>query len=319
MSQFDNRKNIQRTADAESFSARITEGTNTVRADISYKPKFKIGPPSVTARDMDALMDVLHQQDATVRFYKTGSDAGTLSAKDAAALEAMRTDPKVTDVQHRSAARNFGVKPQVRNLQATTANTSLPKSAPSLVESVTAWTNFEREHNELFAGVFAAANLKAIEQWFSDEPGAQWNAANLATCYRELKALNVFRTANVLTRGMNGDLQIVHPYSRERILALRNQQATAQRTAAPAGMSEADTAAWNTVVQNHPGVPVGSPRFRQLCSQQVLAWAKESVLETDPSLAASDKRGELRAAIDKQLFAWARPKKQNLSQRIWLG
>jgi hypothetical protein len=322
---FDNRKSIQRTADAESFVAKITESANTVRADISYKPTYKIGVPSITARDMDALMGALQKQDPTVRFYKTGSDAGTLSAKDAAALEAMRTDPRVTDVHYRSAARNFGVKPQVRNLQAATANTFAPQSAPTLSDSVVAWGKFETEHNELFASVFAAANLKAIEQWFSDEPGAQWNAANLATCYAELKALNVFRTANVLTRGMHGDLQVVQPYSRERIIALRNKQVTAQRNAAPAGMSEADTAAWNFVVQNHPGVPVGSPRFRELCSQQVLAWAKESVLESQPELAASDKRGQLSVAINKVIALWTR--NPNLNQgnktvkdnRIWLG
>jgi hypothetical protein len=39
---FDSRKSIQRTADAESFTAKIVEGTNAVRADISYKPKFKM-------------------------------------------------------------------------------------------------------------------------------------------------------------------------------------------------------------------------------------------------------------------------------------
>ena len=63
-------------------------------------------------------------------------------------------------------------------------------------------------------------------------------------------------------------------------------------------------------MQGYPKVPVGSPQFRELCSRQVLDWAKENVLSADASLATSNKRGELRAAIDKQLLAWARPKKQ---------
>ncbi len=47
---FDSRKSITRTADAESFTAKISEGTNVCRADISYKSTFKIGPPSSHTR-----------------------------------------------------------------------------------------------------------------------------------------------------------------------------------------------------------------------------------------------------------------------------
>ena len=322
---FDSRKNIQRTADAQSFTAQIVEGTSTVRAEISYKPTYKIGVPSITAANMDALMVALQKQDPTVRFYKTGSDAGTLSAKDAAVLEAMRTDPKVTDVQYRSAARNFGVKPQVRNLQTATANTSLPKSAPTLVESVTAWSNFEREHGELFTGVFAAQNLKVIEQWFADEPGAQWNAANLATCYRELKAFGCFRDARTLSRDMSGSMQIVRQYDRAAIVAARRQQVVQAANAAPAGLSEVDAEAWNAVRAKYPQLPVNSAEFKKCCSDTILLWAREYVLESQPELAAANKRGELSVAIDKVIMQWTR--NPNLGQgqktikdtRIWLG
>ena len=323
---FDSRKSITRTADAESFTANIVEGTNVVRADISYKPSFKIGPPSITTRDMDSLMAALVKQDPTTKFYKRGADAGTLSTKDAATLDALKNDPHTSDAVYRTACASFGVKPQPRSVTAapvaSTAN--LPQGVPALRASAEAWVAFETAHAELFTGVFAQQNLDAIENWFADER-VQWTADTLAQCYRELKSANCFRTAATLTRGMNGALQIVQPYSHERILQLRNQQVTAKRTAAPVGMSEADTAAWNTIVQNYPGVPVGSPKFRELCGKQVLAWAKESVLENQPELAAADKRGQLSVAISKLIALWTR--NPNLGQgqktikdtRIWLG
>ncbi|MGA8981811.1 MAG: hypothetical protein WB470_03990, partial [Candidatus Acidiferrales bacterium] len=246
--------------------------------------------------------------------------------KDAAMLAQLRDDKNTSDAVYRTACASFGQKPQPRSITiapvASTAN--LPQGVPALRASAEAWMAFEAAHGELFQSPYGVLNLRAIEQYFADEK-VQWTADNLATCYKELKAANCFRDARTLTRGMNGDLQVVQPYSHERILALRNQQVTAQRNAAPAGMSEADTAAWNHVVQNHPGVSVGSPRFRQLCSQQVLSWAKESVLETDPSLATSDKRGQLSVAMSKIIAQWTRNPNLNQGQktikdtRLWLG
>src|SRR5580698_4293230 len=103
---FDNRKNISYSADAPSFSAAITPGANVWSATLTYKAGWKAGPPSITARDMDALLAALTAQDAGVKFYKTGSDSGTASAKDAAALESMRVDvTNTSDAQYRSACR----------------------------------------------------------------------------------------------------------------------------------------------------------------------------------------------------------------------
>jgi hypothetical protein len=325
MSGFDNRKTLSYRADAPSFTAKIAPGTAVQTAIIAYKAGFKIGPPSVTASTMDQLMAALLRLDAGVKFYKTGAEAGTLSAKDAATLENLRTDSRTSDSVYRTACASYGVKPQVRNIQSVTANTSAPQAAPTLSDSVVAWGKFEREHAELFTGVFAQQNLKTIENWFADEPGAQWTAANLATCYAELKAAGNFRDARTLSRDLNGSLQIAQPYSRERILAMRRQQAVDVATAPPAHLSEADQQAWAAVRQSHPGVPVNSPAFKQLCASQVLAWAKESVLENQPELAASNKRGELSVAINKVLVAWSR--NPNLGQgqktikdtRIWLG
>jgi hypothetical protein len=319
---FDSRKNIQRTADAESFTARITEGTSTVRADITYKKSYKIGPPSITTSTMDQLMDALAKQDRTVKFYKTGSDAGTLNAKDATALENLRTDLSVSDVRYRSACRAFGQKPQPRPTQATTL--AAQTAVPSLMSSAAALADFEREHGELFQPPYGHMNLHAIEAWFVDE-GAQWTAANLAKCYAELKSFGCFRDARTLSRDMNGSMRIVRNYDRAAIVVARRQQVLAQQNAAPSNLSEVDAFAWNYVVQNHPGVPVGSQAFKQLCSQQVLAWAKDYAIEADPSLAAADKRGQLSVAINKVLVAWSR--NPNLGQgqktikdtRVWLG
>lgn len=326
MSGFDNRKQIKFSADAPSFSAVITPGTAVQIAVLTWKKGWKVGAPSVTTSTMDQLMAALLRLDAGVKFYKTGAEAGTLSAKDAAALEAMRLDTAtVSDAKYRSACRKFGQQPQSRPNTATVASkASATQATPTLVESITGWTNFEREHAELFSGVFAAQNLKVIENWFADE-NVQWTAANLATCYKELKAANCFRDARTLTRGMHGDLQVVQPYSHERILAMRRQQVADVATAPPAHLSEVDQQAWAAVRQSHPGVPVNSPAFKQLCAKQVLAWAKESVLENQPELAASNKRGELSVAINKVLVAWSR--NPNLGQgqktikdtRIWLG
>jgi hypothetical protein len=317
---FDNQKSISYAADAPSFSAVILPGVNVWTATLTYKAGWKAGPPSVTTRDQDALLAALIKQDAGCKFYKRNADAGTLSAKDAAMLAQLRDDPHTSDVAYRSACKSFGAKPEPRTVNtavvASTAN--LPQGAPSLRASAESWAAFETAHGELFQPPYGLLNLRVIEQYFADEK-IQWTADTLATCYRELKAANCFRDARTLTRGMHGDLQVVKPYSHERILALRQKQVVQTANAAPAELSEADTAAWNTTVQNYPKVPVGSPQFRELCSRQVLDWAKENVLSADASLAASNKRGELRAAIDKQLLAWARPKKQSLSQRIWLG
>ena len=260
MSGFDNRKTLSYRADAPSFSAIITPGTAVQTAVLTYKPKFKIGPPSVTTSTMDQLMAALLRLDAGCKFYKTGAEAGTLSPKDAAMLAQLRDDKNTSDAVYRTACRSFGVKPQPRSIAvapvASTAN--LPQGVPALRASAEAWSAFETAHGELFQPPYGLLNLRAIEQYFADEK-VQWTADNLATCYKELKAANCFRDARTLTRGMNGDLQVVQPYSHERILALRNQQVTAQRNAAPAGMSEADTAAWNHVVQNHPESRSGRP------------------------------------------------------------
>jgi len=323
---FSNQKDLKMSADAPSFSAVITPGVNVWSATLTYKAGWKAGPPSITARDMDSLLAALTKQDKGCKFYRTGADAGTLSAKDAAMLAALRLDPHTADSVYRTACKSFGQKPQPRNIKtATVASTAnLPQGVPALRASAEAWSAFETAHGELFRPPYGLLNLRAIEQYFADEK-LQWTADTLATCYEELKAANCFRDARTLTRGMHGDLQVVQPYSHERIVALRQKQAAAVATAAPSNLSEVDAAAWDAVHAKYPQLPVHSVEFRQCCSNTILLWATEYVKEQQPELAVANKRGELRKAVDNVIMQWTR--NPNLEQgqktikdtRIWLG
>ena len=285
MSGFDNRKNVSRTADAPSFSAVINEGNNVCTASITYKKGFKGGVPGVTARDMDTLMRELTKLDSAVRFYKRGANEGTLPAKDAAMLAQLRDDKNTSDAVYRTACASFGQKPQPRSITiapvASTAN--LPQGVPALRASAEAWMAFEAAHGELFQSPYGVLNLRAIEQYFADEK-VQWTADNLATCYKELKAANCFRDARTLTRGMHGDLQVVQPYSHERILAMRRQQVADVASQPPAGLSDVDREAWNAVRAKYPQLPVNSAGFKKCCGDTILLWAREQVLEAQPEL-----------------------------------
>jgi|HubBroStandDraft_6_1064221.scaffolds.fasta_scaffold00205_27 hypothetical protein len=321
---FGNIKSVSYNADAPSFSAAITPGVNIWSATLTYKAGWKAGPPSITARDMDALMAALTKQDSGVKFYKTDADAGTLAAKDVATLEAMRTDTDhVSDLQYRSACRNFGQQPQPRPTRAAN-KTNATQSVTPFLESATAWQEFEREHGELWSKPFGDMNCKIILQYLADE-NMQVTKANLAQAHRELKAANCFRSPNTLSRDINGSLTIVQPYSHARILALRQKQAAAAANAAPAGLSEVDREAWEAVHGKYPQLSVHSAEFKQCCSNTILLWAREYVLEQQPELAAANKKGELRKAVDTVVTQWTR--NPNLGQgqktikdtRIWLG
>jgi hypothetical protein len=324
---FNNQKNVTRTADALSFTARITVGVNVCRADISYKPTFRVGPPSITATTVDGLMAALARQDKTVKFYLTDANAGTLSAKDAATLDALKNDPHTSDAMYRTACKSFGQKPQPRNVtaNAVASTANLPQGAPTLRASAEAWMAFEIAHAELFTGVFAASNLTVIEQWFADEK-VQWTADSLAQCYRELKAANCFRAANILTRGIHGALQIVKPYSHQRIVAMRDKQVVEAANAAPAHLSDVDRDVWNAVKAKYPQLPVNSAGFKKCCADTLILWATDFVKEQQPQLAAANRQGELRKAVDTTLMQWARMSNSNIGQsnskagtKIWLG
>jgi hypothetical protein len=325
MSGFDNRKAVRRTADAESFTATITEGSSVCSASITYKKGFKVGPPGITTRTMDELMAALGKQDKTVRFYKRANDAGALSAKDAATLEKLRHDPNTSDQIYRNACRSFGQQPQARNITNTAtvaSKASAPQAVTPFLESATAWQEFEQAHGELWARPYGDMNVKLILQFLQDE-NMQVTRANLAQAHRELKAANCFRSPNTLSRNINGSLSIVQPYSHERIVGLRKQQAMEAATAPPAHLSDVDREAWNAVHAKYPLMPVGSPAFKKCCADTVLLWATEYAKEQQPELAAANKRGELRKAVDAVVMQWSRQANpranQSLSQRIWLG
>jgi hypothetical protein len=327
MSGFDNRKNISYVADAPSFGAVITPGTAVQTAVLTWKKGWKVGAPSVTTSTMDQLMAALLRLDAACKFYKRAEGDGALSAKDAAMLENLRQDPHTADAVYRTACKSFGQKPQPRTVNAAAAasTANLPQGAPALRASAEAWSAFETAHGELFQPPYGLTNLRAIEQYFADEK-VQWTADTLATCYKELKAANCFRDARTLTRGMHGDLQVVQPYSHERILALRQKQVVQAANAAPSNLSEVDREAWNAVRAKYPQLPINSARFKKCCSDTVLLWATDYAKEQQPELAAANKRGELRKAVDAVLVQWARQSNSNIGQpnskattKIWLG
>ena len=142
-------------------------------------------------------------------------------------------------------------------------------------------------------------------------------------------AANCFRDARTLTRGMHGDLQVVQPYSHERILAARRRQVVTQQNAAPSNLSEVDAAAWNAVRAKYPQLPVGSPAFKKCCADTLVFWARTSAIETNPALEPRDSKGDsaaLRQATDRILMQWARQSNSNIGQpnskattKIWLG
>jgi hypothetical protein len=327
MSGFNNSKSISYVADAPSFSAVITPGTAVQTASLTYKAGWKAGPPSVTTTTMDQLMAALLRLDAACKFYKRDANAGTLSAKDAAVLEQLRNDPHTSDIQYRMMCKSFGVKPEPRTVTTVTAasTANLPQGAPSLRASAEAWQAFETAHAELFQPPYGLLNLRVIEQYFADEK-IQWTSDTLATCYREVKAANCFRDARTLTRGMNNDLQVVKPYSHERIVALRNKQVAETANAAPSTLSDVDRDVWNAVRAKYPKLVVNSAGFKKCCADTLLLWSRDFVLEQHPELAAANKQGELRKAIDATLMQWARQSNSNIGQpnskaqtKIWLG
>ena len=195
---------------------------------------------------------------------------------------------------------------------------------------------FETAHGELFQPPYGVLNLRAIERYFADEK-VQWTADSLAQCYRELKAAGCFRDARTLTRGMNGDLQVVQPYSHERILAMRRQQVADVANQPPVGLSDVDRDCWRAVHQAYPQLPVNSPAFKKCCADTLQKWAFEHVAEEHPDWfttnakgqleSAASKRAEVRAAVDRVITAWVRAGNPNLGQgnktirdtRIWLG
>ncbi len=258
---------------------------------------------------------------AEVRTQNGGPD---LPFEDAKALEAMRADTvNVSALAYRNACAKLGVPPRPRPTQAATA--AAQWLVPFHVQGQ-AYGEFMQAHGELFVGIFAERNAAIIAQWLQDE-NRQVDAASLEQCYRELKAFGCFRTAATLTRDMNGSLAVVQPYSHERIVAMRHRQVVEAATAPPAHLSDVDKEAWLAVRESHPRVAVGSSKFRELCGQQVLAWAKEYVLEANPTFATANKRSDLRSSVDRVLLAWCRQQNANLGQgqktirdtRIWLG
>jgi hypothetical protein len=243
-----------------------------------------------------------------------------LSFSDAELLEKLRMDvTRTTDLAYRNFCAKLGVPPRPRPTQAQpTASTVQPAN---VVQQTAAWQAFATAHGELLVPPFGDGNMNLILQYLADEGNLPSTPATLEQAYRELKAANCFRTASTLTRGMNGDLQIVKPYSHERIVAMRNKQVVETANAAPDYLSDVEKDCWQAVRQAYPKLPVRSSGFQDCCKRTLVKWATDFALEADASLAAANKKGELSVAVTNVINQWSRIKKpaQSLSSRIWLG
>lgn len=257
---------------------------------------------------------------AQTRAAQTGP---VLSAADQRTLEAMRVDLTVSAQAYRNACAKFGVQPQPRPTQAATPTSQT--LVPFHIQGE-AYGAFMQAHGELFTGFFAEGNAAIIAQWMQDN-NRQCDTPSLDQCYRECKAAGFFRTATTLTRDLNGSLQIVQPYSHERIVAARRQQTTDAVNAPPDYLSDVEKDAWRAVRQKYPTLSVPSAGFQTCVRDTILKWSREFVLEQQPELGAANKKGELSVAITKVLNNWAKLSNPNINkrvdekgnERIWLG
>jgi hypothetical protein len=288
MSTFDNRKNITRTADAESFIATITEGTYACSATIQYKKGFKQGAPSITARTMDGLMAALAKQDDTVKFYKSTINA-SLSAKDEAALETMRTNPATSDKSYRSACHSFGQPPKAR------PDFNAPQVAPVVVVGLPqqglAMLRFSEQHPELMENGHEDYNFGKIHEWHEAEQ-RQVTAESLQQCYAEIYSHGMFRDR---TSGMRGG-NIVRPFD----MGLIRSDRAKNTPAAPRAINQTQAAS-----------------LRVASKADVIRAARQQVLASRPDLNPGYGRDsdELRKLIDAVIVANARAEKPSLGAK----
>lgn len=247
-------------------------------------------------------------------------DGRELSFTDAKMLEDMRLTPAVSDNAYRNACAKLGVPPRPRPAKAVTPMTHA--IVPFHIQGES-YSNFMQAHMELFTGVFAEQNAVIIANWMRDN-SRQCDAASLDQCYRECSQLGYFRDARVLTRGMGNDFRVVRPYSHAEILASRRQQVADAASQPPAGLSDVDLECWRAVHAAYGHLDVNSPAFKKCCRATLEKWSADFVKEQDPSLAAANKKSELRAAADKVLVQWIRAGNPNLkiggkgSIKLWL-
>ena len=123
---------------------------------------------------------------------------------------------------------------------------------------------------------------------------------------------------------MGNDFRVVRPYNHAEVVASRQQQVADATNQPPAGLSDVDLECWRAVHQAYAHLDVNSPAFKKCCRATLEKWATDFAKEQNPSLAAANKKGELRAAADKVLAAWVRQGNSKLklggkgSVKLWL-
>jgi hypothetical protein len=128
-------------------------------------------------------------------------------------------------------------------------------------------------------------------------------------------------------RDLNGSLQIFRQYDHTAIVAARQQQVVDAVNQPPAYLSDVERDAWLAVRQKYPTLPVRSAGFQACVRDTLVLWARQHSIESDPSLGAPNKKGELSVAVNKVLNAWAKISNPGMNRRVdekgheilWLG
>ena len=308
---------MKRVADGNLLTATITPGAHTWRASITWKEGFT-GSGAITAYGEPQLKAALLQMDKSVKFLERSVDTSEVVSKaseqNADICEAMRTDPGVNDQAYRSACRKFGV---AISLRPDFSGTSTTQKVTPLYQVLTQFDSWKSKHSEFSLAPFAEFNIALLSQYLDDE-NREFTTVNLDQAYAELSEASMFKSADTGRRGG----RIVQPYDHARLIA--NRKARAAVIEPPANLSPVDDQCWRLVHSKFPRVDVRSQRFRNLCSTQILDWARENALKEGFT---DENEGPMRQRCDQIITDWGRQSKPTLGtgnkaavdRRIWLG
>jgi hypothetical protein len=281
-------------------SAKVAEGKmltayfgctgNVWRASVTWKQGFA-GSESLTAFNETAMRSALLKLDSSLRFLdQRPSVASAVADKDAAILEAMRTDPKVDDRAYRMACHSLRLPIQLR------PNFSEQRVAPVVIlgleEQGSAMLHFLQQHPELAESGHENYNVGLITQWHKAEQ-VQVTATTLAQAFAEIHGHSMFR---MRTAGLRGG-ELVRPFD----MGLIRSDRTKNGPVAPRAITKTQAS------------------LQKIASKtDVLAAARAQVLVQRPDLAKDVQIGgrgesaEMRKLVDAVLRQWAKESNPNM-------
>lgn len=278
------------------FNARVTSGSRTWTAELTWKDPSNAGPGSITTLDEASLRNKLENLDrqrasvmdalsipraSSLRYVREAAEPTKAEAAsnelDAKLLEQMRIDPKTSDAAYFNYCRKLGVKHQARpDFTAPAAVEQSPYTAQETAEINNAWLAhfMTKVHPELLEANHGEYNKSVLLQWHADEGLRAMTTDSLIRAHAECFTLQFFRTPLVGKRGY-GNASSVRPYDRSEIERLRQE---------------------NNELAN--------PQPVQVSPERVKAMAKERVKQFFPQLRPGTREYELK--IDEVLLSWAR-------------